>query len=185
MQVEQLQVNGSWNEVKEGARSTIGRMGVGKEPTNTWKKQILLAEHSPIRRLVYSWMWKEIPYFTSVHLVRHNVGITHFVSTQRTDRTGEDRNSKPQDAPVNHLAEANAQALISISRKRLCNQASKETREAWQAVKDAIKEVDPVMSSCMVRECTYRGFCPEFTCCGYVHTEAYKKELEEYRCTES
>ena len=42
-------------------------------------------------------------------------------------------------------------------------------------------EVDPVLASVMVRECIYRGFCPEMRCCGYVDTPEYQKELREYR----
>ena len=33
----------------------------------------------------------------------------------------------------------------------------------------------------MVRECVYRGFCPEMFGCGYDKTEAYAKELYKYR----
>ena len=33
----------------------------------------------------------------------------------------------------------------------------------------------------MVKECVYRGFCPEFQPCGYCFTEEYRKELEAYR----
>lgn len=77
---------------------------------------------------------------------------------------------------------ANAQALINISRKRLCSCASPETREAWKLVIEALKEKDPILASVCVPECIYRGFCPEFDrCCGYCNTEAFKKRLEEYR----
>ena len=80
---------------------------------------------------------------------------------------------------------ANAQALISISRKRLCNCASKETREAWKQVQDAIRKVDPVMADKMVPECIYRGFCPEFmNPCGYANTEKYQQDLKRYRSTD-
>jgi hypothetical protein len=60
--------------------------------------------------------------------------------------------------------------------------ASKETRQAWEAVMSYLKELDPVLESKCVPECIYRGFCPEFArCCGYVNTDAYKKRLDEYR----
>lgn len=111
----------------------------------------------------------------------HKHGIEHWVSTQRSDRTGIPRDALPQDAPVSHMCEANAQALINISRKRLCNQAARETREAWQEVKDAVQGIDPVLASVMVPECVYRGFCPELKPCGYAETEAYRKVVEEYR----
>ena len=120
-------------------------------------------------------------YWVSVHLVRHKIGIEHWVATQRSDRTGVDRNDLPQGALVNHACEADAQALINISRKRLCNCASKDTRKAWQKVRDEVSNVEPELASCMVRECVYRGFCPEMFPCGYSKTDAFKKELAEYR----
>lgn len=77
---------------------------------------------------------------------------------------------------------ANAQALINISRKRLCSCASPETREAWKQVKEAITKIDPVMASKMVPECIYRGFCPEFmNPCGYSKTEKFQNDLKIYR----
>lgn len=170
-----------WPDVKRAARNTISKDGEGAYPADSWKKTILLAEHSPIRKIKFEWRWKGLPTWVSVHFVRHWLGILHYVSTQRTDRTGTPRDKKPQDAPVNHDCEANAQALINISRKRLCSQASPETRAAWQEVKAEVAKVDPVLASVMVPECVYRGFCPEFHSCGYVETEAYKQALEEYR----
>lgn len=103
------------------------------------------------------------------------------MTTQRSDRTGIARDKLPQDAPVSHECEADAQALIFVSRRRLCRQAASETRAAWLEVKDEVAKADPVLASVMVPECIYRGFCPEFHCCGYVETEEYAKALEEYR----
>ena len=173
-----------WEKVKRSARTTIGREGEGAYPSNAWKKQILLAEHSPIRKIKFSWKWTNLKSWVSVHFVRHWLGIIHFVTTQRVDRTGIDRDKSPQDTPVEHEAEANAQALINISRKRLCAKASSDTRKAWSEVKDEVKEKDPILASVMVKECIYRGFCPEGDSCGYSKTEAYKRELETYRNVE-
>lgn len=170
----------NWEDIKNAALNTIGKSN-GSYPTSEWKRKILMAEHSPIRKLIFSWRWKDLKYWVSVHFVRHKFGIEHFVKTQRTDRTGVNRDELPQGALVDHSAEANAQAMIYISRKRLCNQASEKTREAWQNVKDKVKEVEPELASCMVKECIYRGFCPEMYPCGYSKTEAYKQELAEYR----
>ncbi len=154
--------------------NTVGK-DKGVYPTAAWKKKILLAEHSPIRLMQFAWKWSDLPYWVSVHIVRHKIGIEHFVSTQRTDRTGVDRTERPQNAPVLHQCQANAQALITISRKRLCSGASAETRQAWQLLKDEIAKVEPELASCMVRECVYRGFCPEMYGCGFDKTEEYKK----------
>lgn len=108
--------------------------------------------------------------------------IEHWVSTQRTDRTNIDRNELPQGALVNHACEADAQALINISRKRLCSCASQETRIAWQKVKKEVAKTEPELARCMVPDCIYRGHCYEMFSCGYHKTEAFKKALEEYRC---
>lgn len=176
-----LKTFGSWREVADAARTTI-RLDEGeKEPSSKWKKRILLAEHSPIRKLCFGWKWLDLPYWVSVHFVRHKYGIEHFVSTQRTDRTGCERDSNRQDAPVMHECYANAQSVMFISRRRLCGQASAETRAAWKMVVDAIAEKEPEVASCCVPECVYRGFCPEFKPCGYFGSEAYKKALENYR----
>lgn len=75
----------------------------------------------------------------------------------------------------------NAQSLIDMSKLRLCNQASAETRKVFQAIKDEIAKVDPELASMMVRKCVYRGgLCGESKCCGFNFTEAFKKEMKEY-----
>ena len=179
--IDWLSYEDMWPDVKRAARNTISKNGTGVYPSDSWKKTILLAEHSPIRKIKASWRWSNLKSWVSVHFVRHWVGICHWVSTQRSDRTGVDRDKSPQDTPVSHECEANAQALIFISRRRLCTQASAETRAAWKEVKARIEQEDPVLASVMVPECIYRGFCPEFHSCGYAETEAYREALARYR----
>lgn len=134
-----------------------------------WDK-LLKAEHSPIRVNTYRIDLIGIPYFVSVHFVRHKIGVEHFVKSQRTDRTGEDRNNKKQSALVNHTMVLNAQAIINISRKRLCNKADKDTQKIWQEVVDVIKVAYPTLSKYCVPECTYRGgICPEINPCGKIN----------------
>lgn len=188
-QITNLEQVTSWKRVLNAARRTIGKNQLNKEPSDSWKAKMLLAEHSPIRLLEYDWSWGEIRQWVTAHLVRHHEGCEKFVHTQRGDRRKiledygvETRDELPQGALNDMDMTANAQALINISRKRLCNCASKETREAWAQVKEAIAEVDPILASKMVPECLYRGFCPEFmNPCGYSKTEKYKKDLEKYR----
>jgi hypothetical protein len=170
----------NWQDIKDTTMNTVGK-DTGKYPTSDYKKRLILAEHSPIRRMKFYWRWKDLKSWVSVHYVRHKFGIEHWVSTQRTDRTGVNRDELPQSALVKHACEATVQALINMSRKRLCRCASKETREAWQEVKNKVADCEPELASCMVKECVYRGFCPEFYPCGYSKTEAYHKELAEYR----
>lgn len=180
-----------WKRALNAARRTIGKKPLDKEPSNSWKAKMLLAEHSPIRLVEYEWTWSDIMQWVSTHLVRHHEGCEKFVHSQRGDRRAileeynvSSRNELPQGATNDMDMTANAQALINISRKRLCNCASKETREAWKQVKEEVRKVDPVMADKMVPECIYRGFCPEFmSSCGYVNTEKFKQELKKYRCT--
>lgn len=180
-----------WKRALNAARRTIGKNPLDKEPSNSWKAKMLLAEHSPIRLIEYEWTWSDIMQWVTTHLVRHHEGCEKFVHSQRGDRRAileeynvSSRDELPQGATNDMDMTANAQALINISRKRLCNCTSKETREAWKQVQDAIREVDPVMADKMVPECIYRGFCPEFmNSCGYANTEKYQQDLKRYRST--
>lgn len=177
----------NWVRVVNAARRTVGKKPINKEPSDTFKKKVLLAEHSPIRLLEYDFTWEDIRMWVSTHIVRHHEGCEKFVHTQRTDRNEALKSLNRDDLPqglVNDMdMTCNAQAFINISRKRLCKGcASKETREAWELVIEYLKTIDPVLASKCVPECLYRGFCPEFDrCCGYCNTEKFKKDLKEYR----
>lgn len=183
----------SWTRVLNAARRTIGKEPLSKEPSDSWKAKILLAEHSPIRLLEFDWGWEEIKQWVSVHLVRHHTGCEKFVHSQRGDRRGlgeeydvKTRDELPQGAPNDMDMTANAQAMINISRKRLCiGCASKETREAWIQVIDALRKSDPILADKCVPECLYRGFCPEWmSTCNYCKSDAYKIALVDYRNTD-
>lgn len=193
----------SWKRALDEARRTVGKESTGKEPSDKWKKMALMAEHSPIKLVEYNIQFKDLKQWVGVHLLRHPFTLP-FIHSQRVDRREdieqltekfvenlpkditEDpefnrRDYLPQGTPNDQDFVVNAQTLINISRKRLCKCASKETREAWQAVKDAIAEQDPVMSNFMVPNCIYRGFCPEAKSCGYWKTDVFQKKLKEYR----
>ncbi|MGN0832773.1 MAG: hypothetical protein ACI4RD_03885 [Kiritimatiellia bacterium] len=58
-----LKVKGTWREVADAARTTIRQEEGTKEPRSSWKKRILLAEHSPIRKLCFNWKWLDLPYW--------------------------------------------------------------------------------------------------------------------------
>lgn len=176
----------TWQRVLNAARRTIGRKSLEKEPSDSWKAKILLAEHSPIRLLEFDWTWEKIRQWVTAHLVRHHEGCEKFVHSQRGDRRELpcDRDKLPQGARNDMDMTANAQALISISRKRCCMCASKETREAWNKVKEEIAKENPILASKMVRECVYRGFCPEWMSnCKYCYSPNYWLELKNYRNT--
>lgn len=181
LEVELREHYDRWQHIKNATLNTVS-LNKGKYPDSDFKRRLLISEHSPIRKLTIGWRWKNLMSWVSVHITRHKIGIEHFVSSRRTDRTNVDRNALRQDELVNHECEANAQALITISRKRLCTCASKETREAWQKFKDeVVAPIEPELASVMVVECIYRGFCPEIKTCGYNNTAKYKEELARYR----
>jgi hypothetical protein len=171
-----------WDALVMACQATSGKM-ITPPISDSWKKRMLLSEHSPIRLLVFSWTWESLPYFSSVHFVRHKIGIEHFVKSQREDRTGVPRNTIAQDAPVTHHCVANMQAIINISKVRLCATASKETRGAWQEVVDNITALDGVLGSVCVPMCVYSGFCRQFKPCGK-SGNMIVREANQYRNTE-
>lgn len=171
---------GTYRDVADAARTTIGLEEGTKEIKDGYMYKMYMCEHSPIRLREFKIVIENCPSWVATHFVRHHIGVEKFVSTQRTDRTGIDRNKLPQDTPVRLQMNCNAQAMINISRKRLCSCASEETRKIWEMVLEELKKIDEPLYRCCVKECVYRGFCPEFKSCKYDKTKAFEKELEEY-----
>lgn len=192
----------SWNRALNAARKTWGKNKIEKEPSEEWKKMALMAEHSPIKLVEYTISFKDLRQWVGVHLLRHPF-VLPFIHTQRVDKReldeyvdkvmsilSDDVKNDPSFNKRDYLFQGqtndqdfvvNAQTLINISKKRLCNCASKETRDAWKAVQEAIREFDPVMASFMVPSCVYRGFCPEKDSCGYWKTKKFNKDVNDYR----
>lgn len=181
LKINLIESKGSWTSILNAARTTVRKDEVTKEPSSDWKRRVLLAEHSPIRKIVISAKWLNMPSWVSVHLVRHWLGIIHFVTSQRTDRTGIDRNSLPQDSLIDHEFEANQQAIINISKKRLCQLASRETQHAWRLFLKSIQLDHPELYSACVPDCVYRGWCFEMNPCNYYKTKRFQKDLNKYR----
>lgn len=158
-----LKIKGDWMEVVDDCRATVGKDSLGKEPSKAFKKSILLAEHSPIRGIAIKWKWPAMPHWVTVHWVRHKWEC--FVRTQREDRAGVPRSELSQVEPQDFTGEANVQALIDTMRKRLCYQASKETRAYAEDLKATIHEVEPEIADVLVPNCIYRCGCPELGAC--------------------
>jgi hypothetical protein len=157
-----------WNLCKMCALNTAGFSKMVNEPDEKWKKAILRSEHSPIRVLQFCFKI-EMPYWVSVHYVRHKFGVEHFVSTQRDDRTKDtvSRADKRQGEMVSHVIYLNAAELVQICHKRLCMQASPETREVCKAIVEAVLKTNPEFKEVLVPLCEYRnGLCTEFFPCG-------------------
>jgi hypothetical protein len=163
-----ISIDGTWRDVADACRTTIGLEAGEGDPSFVWKQKMLMCEHSPIRCINVTGEIKDLPYAIAMHFVRHKFGIEHWVSTQRDDRTGESREDKSQMAPVTYRFKANLQAIISISRKRLCSSADKTTIKAWKLFLDELYLLMPEMEGVCVPECIYRGGCPEYKCCGFM-----------------
>jgi hypothetical protein len=184
--IKQLSQITSWQRALNAARRTIGKPPIDKIPSQSWEAKMILAEHSPIRLVEYDWTWEDIKQWVTTHLVRHHNGCEKFVHSQRGDRRKLDvpRDELPQGSLNDMDMTANVQAIINISRKRLCSCASPETREAWRQVIEEIRKVDPVLADKCVPECLYRGFCPEFMSpCGYSKSKKFEEDLAKYRST--
>lgn len=172
MKTEIIKIKGDWREVVDDCRATVGKETLGKEPSDKFKRGILIAEHSPIRDIIVKWRWRNMPHWVTVHWVRHK--WEKFVRTQRTDRTGVDRSKLPQDEPQDFVGEANTQHLIDTYRKRLCYMASPETRLYAEDFKTVLLDPQPQISNVLVPNCVYRCGCPEINGCKWFEKMAAK-----------
>ena len=169
-----------WMEVKRRALVTVGKTPINP-PSEEWKRAILEARHSPVRYLRFSFLIEDLPYWVSVHLCRH-VHAQPFVRSQRNDRQTEyDRNTAPQNAPVTMIWDVNAEELMVIANKRLCNMASAETQKAVRGMCDAVTAVCPEFTGMLVPACERQGgVCHELNggCGNYKNKEKLKSECK-------
>lgn len=150
-----------WLAVKQRALVTVG-LNAKNPPSMEWKKSILAARHSPIRRLHFAFLIEELPSWVSVHLCRH-IHAQPFVRSQRNDRQAMyDRNKAPQDAPVTMIWDMNAEELMTVASKRLCSMASAETQAVvWQMCQQVIC-VCPEFEGLLKPACEWQnGVCHE------------------------
>lgn len=162
-----------WMLVKEAAFVTVGRTAK-KMPSEEWKKKILRARHSPIRELRFVFRIEGIPSWVATHLARHHEGCQPYIRSQRNDRQSDyDRNAARQDAPVDMIWSLNAEALMTIANKRLCNLASAETRSVVQDMCTLAEAAEPALRGLLVPNCARMGgICHEMHSCREVkHAE--------------
>ena len=173
--------NVNWQAIKSACMTTISKQAGNKEPQQEWKRKLLICEHSPIRRGVISWKWEEIPYCISTHFARHHEGCEKFVGTSRADRTEiKDRSQRSQMDCVPMEMDANIQALINISSKRLCTCADPLTRKYWLCVLEEIKQYDEDIYWACVPQCVRCGACVEpFSNCDYYKNLMKEATMEE------
>ena len=165
-----------WLLCKQCALVTVGKE-TQKAPTQEWKMKILKARHSPIRVLQFAVLINDLPSWVSVHLCRH-VHAQPFVKSQRNDRQSDyDRTKAPQDAPVDMILYLNAEELMIIANKRLCNQASAETRKVVQMICNEVVKQCPEFTGVLVPMCEYHGgVCHEMYPCSRMRKEVKENE---------
>lgn len=146
-------------------------MGDATEPKNGPSEKLLHdcmeARHSPIRVLNFAFLIEGIPSNTSVHLCRH-VHATPFVSSLRNDRQDKmDGDTAPRNTPVDMIFYVNAEELMVIANKRLCNKAAPMTRRVVQMMcMEALGRM-PELTGLLVPMCQYHGgVCHEIDGCG-------------------
>lgn len=176
--------NVNWQAIKSACMTTISKQAGDKEPPQAWKRKLLICRHSPIRRSLISWKWEEIPYCISTHFARHHEGCEKYVGTSRADRTEiKDRSQRTQMDCVPMEMDANIQALLSISERRLCTCADPLTTKYWNAVLEAIKEYDEDIYWACVPQCIRNGACSEpFSNCKFF--ENFSKNLTKEELTD-
>lgn len=166
--------NIDWTHIKNLCRQTISLGESDKEPTQKWKRKLLICRHSPLRVGTITVKLEELPSFVMGHLVRHHIGVEKFVATSREDRTNVPRYKRSQVDPVEMQMDMNIEAILNISEKRLCSCADKATIRAWKKVLEAVKEYDEDIYWASVPSCVRCGGCPEtFGGCSF-----YEKLME-------
>lgn len=84
-------------------------------------------------------------------------------------------------APTSLMGDVNAEAILNMSAKRLCAQASAETREIWEQVLHEVAKVDPALVLFCVKPCVAHGICKESKPCGFMKSDLYRKLRNVYK----
>ena len=136
-------------------------------PSGMLVHDCLNARHSPIRVFNFAFMIEDIPSNISVHLCRH-VHAVPFVSSLRNDRQNRmDGDKAPRDTPVDMIFYCNAEELMTIANKRLCNKAAPMTRKVVQMMCLEALDKMPELAGLLVPMCQYHGgVCHEIQGCG-------------------
>lgn len=157
----------SIEEARRAIATTVGR----EFASQATLAQVYTWMHSPIRTQVFDILLQDIPSFVSVHLARH-VTTTPFVLSKRVDRGGD--GTEDRYTPVDHRIFCNAESLINMAQKRLCFQASPETREIVFMIREEMMDVDLDLAMHMVPQCVFRGgICCQPRPCGNYKVRRY------------
>lgn len=152
-------------------------MTTGKE-SNMTLFQCYRAMHSNARTQLFWIRMYDIPLSVASHLVRH-VHAQPFQRSKRPDRDP-DAVDLGRKTPTDLGLLLNAEEIVNISRARLCHAASAETRDVWERVRVEVAKVDPDLFLHMMRPCVASGLCREPRPCGFMSSDAYRKQRDLY-----
>jgi hypothetical protein len=172
-----VDMNG-WGKVKKAAMITVHKK-MKTLPDHEWKMEILKSEHSPIREMGVSVLFEGIPRHVADQLVRHHVGVNCYMGTWRPDRGNKAREDQRMTDETNLVLSMNLQAILNISRDRLCMGVESETRRVWKAFLDKLKEEEPEIAFFCVPSCVRLLACKEFQSCGMIDKFFYGKGHEK------
>ena len=160
-------MNSDWLKAKQRALVTVG-LTTEKAPAEDWKIKMLKCRHSPIRKLQFTFLLLDVPYWLSTELCRHHEGIEKYVKSQRDDRNENEtpRAEKPQGALVNMIVDINADSLMQIMNKRLCGCATMEMQELMLMIREEVIKTNPEFKQFLIPMCEYLHSCNEFRSCG-------------------
>jgi peptidyl-prolyl cis-trans isomerase D len=112
--------------------------------------------------------------FDSIAKKYNQTGEAQWITSSQYERATLDDNN------LKFINTINAQAVIQISRLRLCNAAWKETVDCWRQILSAINDIDPSVPSWCCPRCVQMGACPERKCCNFIHTDGYEEWRTRY-----
>jgi hypothetical protein len=135
-------------------------------------------DHSIARTQLFFIQMIAIPTLVSVHIVRHKIGVEHFVKSNRIDRGG--NSEATRHTLINHSMLINAEAILTMAKARLCFKASKETRELICKIKKEMEHIDYELATVMLPKCFHQGMiCKEPKPCGKYAVKKWKSYLKE------
>lgn len=147
---------------------TMGKTDMPKNgPSEDLLHDCLNARHTPIRVLNFAFLIEDIPSNISTHLARH-VHALPAIGTLRNDRQEKiDGDEAPRNTPVPMIFYCNAEELMTVSNKRLCNMASAKTRHVVKLMCLEALDKMPELKGLLVPMCEYHGgVCHELKPCG-------------------
>ena len=158
------------NLVQEACDVTQSKNRGAKLSIKTWGQLLKTAHgvpHSPIRAALWRIYCYDVPYYVHVHLVRHHVGCQFYVRSQRPNKG---RADAVQGELVDMIIDINANALIDMSKARLCNKADTKTCELMTLITDCYRD------GCDYERCLAENMGPPCA--------IYNKCFEQRACTD-